>query len=111
MGGTASVKVVVIYPHPADEAAFERAYTEEHIPMVENKLQGITRLVLTKVLNSPNGKVTAYRMAEVHFSTMADLNRALESDRGKEVVEHARKISTGGPPLMFICEDETFVYW
>lgn len=111
MAGTTSVKIVVIYPRPTDEAAFEKAYSEEHIPMVREKLKGITRLVLTRVLNSPQGKVAAYRMAEVHFSTMDDLHKAIGSDPGKDVVSHAQKISTGGPPLMFICEDETFVYW
>ena len=29
-----SVKLVVLYPYPQDQAAFEKAYTTEHIPMV-----------------------------------------------------------------------------
>jgi uncharacterized protein (TIGR02118 family) len=111
MAGTTSVKIVVIYPHPTDEAEFERAYAQEHVPMLEDKLKGVTRLVLTKVLTSPQGKVAAYRLAEVHFSTLEDLNKAVESDDGKAIIEHARKISTGGPPIMLICTDETFVYW
>jgi hypothetical protein len=74
-------------------------------------MKGITRLVLTKVLSSPQGKVSAYRMAEVHFSTLDDLNKAVESDAGKQVIAHALKISTGGPPIILICTDETFVYW
>src|SRR5579872_1429006 len=111
MAGTTCFKIVVIYPRPTDEALFEKAYTEEHVPMIEEKLKGITRLVLTRVLKSPQGKVAAYRMAEVHFSTMADLHKALESEGGKELVAHGDRISTGGPPLMFICEDETVVYW
>jgi uncharacterized protein (TIGR02118 family) len=111
MAGTTSVKIVVIYPRPSDEPEFERAYTQEHIPMVEEKLKGITRLVLTKVLSSPQGKVSAYRIFEAHFSTMDDLNKATESEAGKEVIAHAVKISTGGPPIMLVCTDETFVYW
>lgn len=111
MAGTTSVKIVVIYPRPTDEAEFERVYTAEHIPMVEEKLKGMTRLVLTKVSSSPQGKVSVYRLAEVHFSTLDDLNKAAESAGGKEVVAHAVKISTGGPPIMLICTDESFVYW
>lgn len=111
MAGTASVKIVVIYPRPADEAEFERLYADEHVPMVEAKLKGLTRLVMTKVLSSPQGKVTAYRLAEVHFSTLEDLQKAAESDGGKEVIAHAIKISTGGPPIMLVCTDETIVYW
>jgi len=111
MAGTTSVKIVVIYPKPTDEAEFERAYLDEHVPMVEDKLKGLTRLVLTKVLSSPQGKVSAYRLAEVHFSTLEDLNKAAESDGGKQVIAHAIQISTGGPPIMLVCTDETFVYW
>ena len=111
MAGTTSVKIVVIYPRPTDEVEFERAYSQEQVPMVENKLKGITRLVLTKVVASPQGKVSAYRMAEMHFSSMDDLTKCVDSEGGKQVVEHATKISTGGPPLMLICTDETFVYW
>jgi len=111
MAGTTSVKIVVIYPRPTDEAEFERLYTEEHVPMIEDKLKGLTRLVLTKVMNSPQGKVSAYRLAEVHFSTLDDLHKATDSDGGKELIAHAVKISTGGPPLMLVCTDETFVYW
>jgi len=109
--GTHGVKVVVIYPRPQDEAAFEQLYLGEHIPMVESKLKGLTRLVLTKVTGSPQGKVTAYRIAELHFSTTDDLNQCIASEGGQEVIAHAGKISSGGPPLMLICEEESFVYW
>jgi uncharacterized protein (TIGR02118 family) len=109
--GTHDVKIVVIYPRPHDEEAFEKAYKDEHLPLAEAKLKGMTRLVATKVLTSPQGKVTAYRIAEVHFSSMDDLNRCLESEGGQEVVAHATKISTGGPPLLLVCEEESFVFW
>ena len=109
--GTHGFKIVVIYPRPKDEEAFEKVYLEEHIPMAETKLKGRTRIVLTKVKSSPQGKVSAYRIAEVHFSSMDDLTKCVESEGGKEVVEHATKISTGGPPLMLICEEESFVFW
>ncbi len=109
--GTHSVKIVVIYPRPQNEEAFEKAYKDEHLPMAEQKLKGMTRLVATKVLSSPQGKVAAYRIAEVHFSSMDDLNKCMESDGGKEVVEHATKLSTGGPPILLICEEESFVIW
>jgi uncharacterized protein (TIGR02118 family) len=109
--GTHGVKVVVIYPRPLDEQAFETTYLEQHVPLVEQKLKGITRLVLTKVTGSPQGKVSAYRIAEAYFTSIHDLNTCIESDAGKEVIAHAQSISTGGPPLILICEEEAFVYW
>jgi uncharacterized protein (TIGR02118 family) len=109
--GTHAVKIVVIYPRPQNVDAFEKTYHDEHLPLIEEKLKGLTRFVATKVVSSPQGKVTAYRIAEVYFSTMEDLTKILESDGGKEVVEHAATISTGGPPILLICEEESFVYW
>ena len=50
-------------------------------------------------------------MKELYFSSMDDLTKCVESQAGKEVMEHAAKISTGGPPLLLICEEESFVYW
>jgi uncharacterized protein (TIGR02118 family) len=109
--GTHGVKVVIIYPRPQDEQAFEKAYLGQHVPMVEGKLKGLTRLVLTKVTGSPQGKIAAYRIAEVYFPSMEDLQAIIASDGGKEVIAHAQGISSGGPPLILICEEESFVYW
>ncbi len=109
--GTHGVKVVTIYPRPQDEQAFERAYLTEHVPLVEGKFKGLTRLVLTKVTGSPQGKIAAYRIAEAYFSSMDELQKCIESDAGKEVIAHAQTISSGGPPLILICEEESFVYW
>lgn len=109
--GTHGVKVVIIYPRPQDEQAFEKSYLEEHVPLVESKLKGLTRLVLTKVTGSPQGRIAAYRIAEVYFSSMDDLQGIMGSDGGKEVIAHAQSISSGGPPLVLFCEEEAFVYW
>jgi len=109
--GTHGVKVVIIYPRPQNEEAFERAYLVDHVPMVENKLKGLTRLVLTKVTASPQGRIAAYRIAEMYFSNMDQLRNSIESDGGKEVLAHAQTISSGGQPLVLLCEEEAFVYW
>ena len=83
--GTHGVKLVVIYPRPQDEQAFEHAYLGDHVPMVESKLKGLTRLVLTKVTGSPQGKIAAYRMAEVYFpSTWTIWRRASNPNRAKK---------------------------
>lgn len=107
----AGAKLVLIYPRPLDEAAFERTYRNEHMPMVEEKMKGITRFVASKVIRSPQGSVLAYRLAEIHFSSMDDLTKCTESESGQQVLEHANKMSTGGAPLLLICEEESFVYW
>jgi hypothetical protein len=42
---------------------------------------------------------------------MNDLQSSIESDAGKEVLAHAQSISSGGQPLILICEEEAFVFW
>jgi len=106
----AGAKVVVIYPRPTDESEFERQYKDEHLPMLD-KLKGMSRFVASRVLESPQGKVTAYRIAEVHFPSMEQLKACLETDDAKQVVEHAKSISTGGEPLVLVCDEESRVYW
>lgn len=39
----ADVKLVVIYPRPKDVEAFEKAYTNEHVPLAVAKLGGKTK--------------------------------------------------------------------
>ena len=51
----AGVKFVVIYPRPTDIEAFEKVYTEEHVPMAAAKLIGATAFTAAKVLASPEG--------------------------------------------------------
>jgi uncharacterized protein (TIGR02118 family) len=107
----AAPKIVVIYPRPRDEAAFEQEYRETHLPMLEEKLKGLSRVVATKVLNSPQGEAKTYRIAELHFGSMEVLQACLQSEGAKAVMEHATGISTGGRPIVLVCEEETFLYW
>src|SRR6266849_3906890 len=111
MPGTTSIKIVVIYPHPTDEAEFERVYEGEHVPMVEDKLKGITRLVLTKEVTSPQEKVAAYRIADVHFSSLDDLNKAKQSERAKCLIGADRYARSSTPPAMHLYTGRAFWFW
>ncbi len=106
----AAVKVVVLYPTPKDIDAFEKVYQEDHVPMAVQKLEGKTRLVATKAIPSPQATPAFHRMAEIHFPSMDALQACLNSPGGKETVAHAIKISSGGPPIMFIAEENSFSF-
>jgi uncharacterized protein (TIGR02118 family) len=105
-----SVKLIVAYPPPKDASAFDRVYKEEHIPMAVEKLHGKTKMVATKVLQSPQGQPKFYCIAEVHFPSMEALQKCAESVGGQETLAHAAKISSGGPPVIMIAEEETFTF-
>ncbi|HLG15047.1 MAG TPA: EthD family reductase [Blastocatellia bacterium] len=106
----AGVKFVVIYPRPTDIDAFEKVYQEEHVPMAVEKLEGKTRFVATKVVGSPQGTPPFYRIAEIHFPSMEALERCAASEGAKETLGHAAKISTGGPPIFLVAEEESTTF-
>jgi len=106
----AGVKLIVMYPTPSDVAAFERLYQEEHVPMAAKKLAGKTKFVGTKVLASPQGKPAFYRIAEVHFPSMEALQACAASPGGKETLAHGAKISSGGPPVILVAEEQTVTF-
>ena len=102
-----TVKLIVAYPQPTDVEAFEKAYQEEHVPLAMRNLQGMTKIVATKIVASPQGVPTFYRMAEVHFPSMQALEHCAGSEGGKATLANAMKISSGGPPAIMIAEEDT----
>jgi uncharacterized protein (TIGR02118 family) len=106
----AGVKLVVMYPRPKDIDAFEKLYQSEHVPMAVEKLKGKSKLVATKVMGAPQGTPPFYRIAEVHFPSMDALQACAASDGGKETLAHAAKISSGGPPVIMVAEEQAFSF-
>jgi uncharacterized protein (TIGR02118 family) len=104
------VKLVVIYPRPTNIEAFEKIYVEEHVPLAVAKLSGKTKIVATKVLSSPQGAVPFYRIAEVYFPSMQALEACAASGGGKQTLANAVSISSGGPPIFLIAEEQTFAF-
>jgi uncharacterized protein (TIGR02118 family) len=105
----AGAKIVVLYPYPQDVDGFERAYREEHAPMVNgNNMKGISKFVATKVVGTADGSAPPfYRIAELHFPSLEALQASASSTSAQEVVAHAVSISSGGKPLVLIAEEET----
>jgi uncharacterized protein (TIGR02118 family) len=105
----AGAKIVVLYPYPQDVEAFERAYTSEHVPMVNKEgLKGITKFVATKVVGSADGSAPPfYRIAELHFPSLEMLQQTAASAAAQAAVAHAISISSGGTPLFLVAEEET----
>jgi uncharacterized protein (TIGR02118 family) len=102
-----AMKIVVLYPPPEDEAAFEKVYIEEHIPMAVVKLGGKTKMVATKMQPGLDGsKAPFHRMAEIHFPSLEALQACLATPGGQETAAHAIAISSGGKPIFMIAEEK-----
>lgn len=108
----AGAKLVVLYPTPRDPAAFERAYREEHAPMVTPaSFKGITKFVASRITSTADGGQAPFaRVAELHFPSLQTLQAAAGSEPAKRAVAHAIAISSGGPPLFLVAEEETTTF-
>jgi uncharacterized protein (TIGR02118 family) len=105
-----TVKLIVMYPRPKNVQAFEDVYNRQHVPMAVEKLAGKSKIVASKVLGSPNGKPAFHRIAEIHFPSMEALEACAASDGGKQTLANAVSISSGGPPVFLIAEQEVFEF-
>lgn len=107
----AETKIVVIYPRPTDVDAFEKAYIEEHVPLAVENIKGMTKFVATKVLGTPDGSTPPFhRIAQLYFPSMQGLQESVASPGAQEAVAHAFAISTGGPPIVLVAEEETTTF-
>lgn len=105
-----SIKLVVLYPYPKDQEAFEQAYTTEHIPMVAKKLTRCSKAIYTRVLMSPQGASPFCRIAELHYPTLEALQVDFSTPEAQELGAHAASISTGGIAISIVCEEKTVIF-
>ncbi|MFY0591022.1 EthD family reductase [Roseivirga sp.] len=90
------VKLVVVYGHPEDPAAFEKYYAETHLP-IAGQIKGVSKVELTKFIGTPDGqKASNYRMAEVYFPTLDELQKQMGSAEGQAAVNDLANFATGG---------------
>ena len=107
----AETKIVVIYPRPTDVDAFEKLYVDEHVPLAVEKIKGMTKFAATKVVGTPDGATPPfYRIAELYFPSMEALQKCAASTGMQEAAAHAFAISTGGPPIILVAEQETTTF-
>jgi len=95
------IKGTVLYGHPKDPGAFEKYYTETHLPLVV-KTNGVVKAEYTKFLPNPDGSAPAYyRMAELYFEGPGAMQQALNSPEGQAMAADLANFATGGVTLLF----------
>ncbi len=102
----AGVRLILLYPRPADIEKFERDY-EEHLSWAPGKIPGLSRLMIGKVLGTPSGEAPPFhRVTELYFPSTGTLQDALNSEGMQEAAADAVALSTGGAPVALIAEEE-----
>jgi uncharacterized protein (TIGR02118 family) len=78
--------------------------------MVVKGIPGLQKFVAAQVLGTPAGAAPYQRVAELYFDSIESLQAAMASAGGQAAVAHATEISTGGPPVVLIAEDDQSVH-
>src|SRR4051794_41096016 len=77
------VKLTVLYGQPKDPAAFERYYLETHTPIAQ-KVKGLRRFEIAKIVGTPDGKPSPYyRTADLYFDSAEQMQQSLGSKEGQ----------------------------
>jgi uncharacterized protein (TIGR02118 family) len=99
--------VTVIYKQPKDTAAFEKYYSETHLPLVGASQAeiGFTKAELTKFESNLDGSAPAlYRQAELYFPSMAALEKGTGTPAFKKVADDLPNFASGGLEGMIAVE-------
>lgn len=79
-------------PDPGEEEAFERHYTEVHIPLAAS-IPGVRRLVTTRTSDSlGDGESALHRITELWFDDAAAMHAAEASPEGQATIKDAVEI-------------------
>jgi uncharacterized protein (TIGR02118 family) len=93
------MKVTVLYGSPTSPEQFESYYKDTHLPLA-SRMKGVVRAEFTRFVAGPDGaKPAFYRMAELYFTTQAEMEQSLKSPEGQATVADIPKFATGGVTL------------
>ena len=94
------VKLVVLYGHPSDPAAFEEHYASTHGALVA-KIPDLQLFEASRVIGTPDGgDPPYYRIAELSFESPEALQAALASPEGQETVADLPNFASGGATVL-----------
>lgn len=89
------VKLVVTYGHPNSPEAFEEYYNSTHMSLAVKV--PAKKVELAKIIGTPDGsKASNYRIAELYFDSIEDLQAAMGSPEGQATVADLENFATGG---------------
>ncbi len=90
------VKATALFGQPEDPDAFEEYYANTHVPLAR-KIPNLKRFDQVKVVATPDGSEPPYyRVGELWFESMDQLQSGLGSAEGQEVTQDIQNFATGG---------------
>ena len=100
------VKLLVLYGHPDDPAAFDQYYRDVHIPIAK-KMKGLKKWTIGKVTGTPGDDPPShYLVAELYMESREDFDVMLSSPEGQATIADVPKFATGGVTFQYIDLEE-----
>ena len=92
--------LLVLYNKPADPAAFDRYYSETHIPLAR-KIPGLRSYVVSAGgVGLVAGGSPVHLIAELEFDSMAELQNAMASPEGQAAAADVGNFADGGVTIL-----------
>jgi uncharacterized protein (TIGR02118 family) len=99
-------QVVVMYKTPKDAAAFDKHYSEIHIPLAK-KIPGLKKYEISKgPVGTPAGPSGFHLIAVLTFDNMAALQAGFGSPEGQAAGADVGKFATGGADMIMFDTSE-----
>jgi uncharacterized protein (TIGR02118 family) len=94
-------KLLVLYNHPTDPAAFDRYYAETHTPIAKTIPHMRSFAVSTGPIVAPDGSRSPYhQVAELIFDSRSDLQAGMASSAGRTTAGDLRNFAGAGVTLL-----------
>ncbi|MGD9856983.1 MAG: EthD family reductase [Planctomycetaceae bacterium] len=94
-------RLLVLYGHPEDPAAFDKYYHEVHVP-IARKMKGLKKWTIGKVQGTPDGSPSPYYyIADLYMDSRADFEILLSSPEGQAAVDDVPKFASGGVTFVY----------
>ena len=93
-------QLVVSYGTPSDPAAFDRHYSEIHVPLAR-AIPGLLRFETSRgPVLTPDGPSGVYMIALLHFDTLGDIAAAFGSPEGQAAAADVPNFASGGASML-----------
>lgn len=94
-------KLIILYGHPDDPAAFEDYYANRHIPYASKHMPDVRGAENTRIVGTPDGATPSYyRMSQMTYDSLGDLRAGIASEDGRSVLADLANFATGGATVL-----------
>ena len=95
------IRLLVLYGHPADPAAFDKYYHEIHLPLAQ-RMTGLRKWSIGKAVGAPGGGPSPYYfVADLYADSIEHIEEILATPEGRAAVEDVPKFASGGVTFVY----------